>query len=277
MKTDLINYARFGYLRYISTGILLLMTGCGSGDVYYESSNRVPMTTVREEYNIDELNRYGEWVYLADYGNVWRPFVDLSWKPFYYGHWTYTDEGWAWISYEPFGWIVYHYGNWIYTPEFGWVWIPSYGKWSPARVQWMQYGDYVCWAPLPFKSVLWPRPWEQSNFDVWMVVRTNEFTSENVGQHRVDRTIVQSEPYRGEIILRRPEPRMIQERSGTEIRPVKINREKVVIGKREFGKMRIPNAENIRIEKYRPKVEKEVIKHPQERKEEHRETREEKR
>ena len=58
------------------------------------------------------LSEYGEWISVPRYGPVWRPYVVADWSPFYYGHWIWTDGGWAWVSYEPFGLLVYHYGYW---------------------------------------------------------------------------------------------------------------------------------------------------------------------
>ncbi|MDD5675985.1 MAG: hypothetical protein PHC61_17575, partial [Chitinivibrionales bacterium] len=83
--------------------------------------------------NFSELNDYGEWVMVPGYGSVWRPDADPGWRPFVYGHWVYSNEGWVWDSDEPFGWIVCHYGNWYNDREQGWVWVPGY-EWSPARV-----------------------------------------------------------------------------------------------------------------------------------------------
>ncbi len=237
----------------------LLLAGCVAGVVYRE---RPRPAAYQAEYNIEELNQYGEWVYAEDYGNVWRPFVDADWTPFYYGHWAYTDDGWTWISYEPFGWIVYHYGNWVYTPAYGWAWIPGDGKWSPARVQWVQYGDYVCWAPLAPRAVVWPHPWERRDHDVWVVVRSSDFASENIGAHLVDPTSIQWEAHRGAGITRGPELSAIQQRSSVPVQRIRIEREKVVVGNREFHRMRMPDSEKERVEKFRPRIEKEAVKRP---------------
>jgi hypothetical protein len=72
-----------------------------------------------------ELRDYGEWVYIADYGWVWRPRVATGWSPYYYGRWTWVSPyGWTWVSYEPWGWYPYHFGWWASDPFFGWVWCP---------------------------------------------------------------------------------------------------------------------------------------------------------
>ena len=96
----------------------------------------------------DGLSPYGEWVSAGSYGQVWRPRgVPGDWRPYYYGRWEWTSEGWLWVSDEPFGWATYHYGRWNYDPTWGWVWVPGY-QWAPAWVTWRYGPDYVGWAPL---------------------------------------------------------------------------------------------------------------------------------
>ncbi|MGC3998471.1 MAG: hypothetical protein QM767_13795 [Anaeromyxobacter sp.] len=93
------------------------------------------------------LAPYGQWVNVAGYGMVWRPHVAAGWRPYYYGRWEWTNEGWLWVSDEPFGWAAYHYGRWTYDGYYGWVWVPGY-QWAPAWVTWRYSGDVVGWAPL---------------------------------------------------------------------------------------------------------------------------------
>jgi hypothetical protein len=93
------------------------------------------------------LSPYGEWVVAGGYGNVWRPRVAAGWRPYYYGRWEWTNEGWLWVSDEPYGWAVYHYGRWAHDPYYGWIWVPGY-EWAPAWVSWRTSGDVVGWAPL---------------------------------------------------------------------------------------------------------------------------------
>jgi len=93
------------------------------------------------------LAPYGEWVVVGGYGRVWRPHVAAGWRPYYYGRWEWTNEGWLWVSDEPWGWAAYHYGRWNHDPYYGWVWVPGY-QWAPAWVSWRYSGDVVGWAPL---------------------------------------------------------------------------------------------------------------------------------
>jgi hypothetical protein len=94
------------------------------------------------------LAPYGEWMTVGAYGRVWRPLrVAAGWRPYYYGRWEWTDEGWLWVSDEPWGWAAYHYGRWAYDPSYGWIWIPGY-QWAPAWVTWRYSPEYIGWAPL---------------------------------------------------------------------------------------------------------------------------------
>jgi hypothetical protein len=93
------------------------------------------------------LSPYGQWVVAGPYGRVWRPNVAAGWRPYYYGRWEWTNEGWLWVSDEPWGWAPYHYGRWTFDSMYGWVWVPGY-QWAPAWVTWRYSGDAVGWAPL---------------------------------------------------------------------------------------------------------------------------------
>ena len=93
------------------------------------------------------LGGYGDWQQVGSYGTVWRPRVSAGWRPYYYGRWEWTTEGWLWVSDEPFGWATYHYGRWSWDRGMGWFWVPGY-QWAPAWVSWRYGDDAVGWAPL---------------------------------------------------------------------------------------------------------------------------------
>jgi hypothetical protein len=93
------------------------------------------------------LQPYGDWVVVGSYGSVWRPRVAAGWRPYHYGRWEWTNEGWMWVSDEPWGWAAYHYGRWAFDPYYGWIWVPGY-EWAPAWVSWRVSGDVIGWAPL---------------------------------------------------------------------------------------------------------------------------------
>ena len=110
----------------------------------------------------NDLDRYGEWYTVADYGPVWRPRVTLvDWAPYRYGRWRYRNScGWVWISDEPWGWAPYHYGRWVYTNRHGWCWVPGNmriagrPRWSPALVGFV-YSDHGTSIHISIGS----RPW----------------------------------------------------------------------------------------------------------------------
>jgi hypothetical protein len=130
--------------------------------------------------NFPDLDNYGEWIYMPGYGTVWRPDADPEWRPFMYGRWSYTNDGWMWNSDEPFGWIVSHYGNWYYSDDMGWVWVPGY-DWSPARVDWYVTDNEIAWAPL-FPPPLSGHP-RTSLRSHWMFCPVPFFTSADVRSH----------------------------------------------------------------------------------------------
>ena len=97
----------------------------------------------------DNLESYGDWREVGDYGYVWQPRdVDRDWRPYSDGRWVYTDAGWTWDSEEPYAWAVYHYGRWARLDQIGWVWVPG-TDWGPAWVSWRSSPGHIGWAPLP--------------------------------------------------------------------------------------------------------------------------------
>lgn len=104
-------------------------------------------------YGVSDLDRYGRWVTVDDYGPAWVPMVDASWSPYWDGRWWYRPTwGWTWVSYEPWGWLPYHYGRWCYTGAYGWAWLPgpSFGFhfFSPGLVRFYRGANWISWCPL---------------------------------------------------------------------------------------------------------------------------------
>jgi uncharacterized protein DUF6600/FecR-like protein len=73
----------------------------------------------------DDLDEYGRWEQVRDYGWVWSPRdVSADWAPYRSGHWVWQDPwGWTWVSSEPWGWAPYHYGRWTRISS-RWCWVP---------------------------------------------------------------------------------------------------------------------------------------------------------
>ncbi len=96
----------------------------------------------------EDLDSYGTWTEVPDYGPVWRPTVSVGWAPYRAGRWVYEPYwGWTWVSYDPWGWAPYHYGRWMmYDGWWGWWPGPAYGYpyyrpiWAPAYVSFFGWG-----------------------------------------------------------------------------------------------------------------------------------------
>jgi len=93
-----------------------------------------------------DLDAYGHWTEVPDYGQVWFPASDPGWVPYRDGRWVYEPYyGWTWVSYEPWGWAPYHYGRWfVYGGNWGWwpgpVYAGYYPVWAPAYVSFFGFG-----------------------------------------------------------------------------------------------------------------------------------------
>lgn len=111
----------------------------------------------------EELDAYGDWSYVNDYGWIWRPHVTVinnyhNWAPYRHGTWTWVwPYGWTWVGYEPWGWAPYHYGRWVYHNNY-WAWCPrsQYYRhrswWRPALVAFhISFGNHVSWYPLSYR------------------------------------------------------------------------------------------------------------------------------
>lgn len=124
---------------------------------------------------VSDLDSYGTWVFVADYGYCWRPrLVAPDWRPYRDGRWIWSVRwGWTWIPCEPWGWVPYHYGRWAWTSGCGWVWVPG-GVFGPGWVSWYSGPGWIAWVPLdPFDSACCWRMGVQ--FNVWTCVGIDDF------------------------------------------------------------------------------------------------------
>ncbi len=241
-------------LLFLSAFILLfLLASCATLDSQSNLDGNV-----QGGYNLSDLNSYGDWVNTNSYGRVWRPFVVDNWMPFDNGHWAYANGDWTWISYEPFGWIVYHYGYWYDDPSYGWVWVPSDGNWSPANVMWIDYGNYIGWAPRPPRGVTYGYPWERNQNRYWHVVKSDDFTKDNIRDYRVT-NLIRNENDGREILNRPPNRQLIERNIGRPIPEVKMQREPIKMRDRNIERMNLPQQENQRVEKNSPRVRRDVL------------------
>ena len=160
-----------------------------SRDDRADSSNYISA----EMTGYEDLDDYGHWRYVADYGPVWTPAgIGPGWAPYRFGHWVWVAPwGWTWVEDEPWGFAPFHYGRWAYV-ENGWCWVPGpvYVRpvYAPALVAFVGGGGFhlavgvgegVAWFPLGPREVYVP-PYRVSRVYVNNINITN--TRVNVTQ-----------------------------------------------------------------------------------------------
>ena len=72
----------------------------------------------------EDLDAYGSWQTVPQYGPVWYPGgIPGGWVPYRYGRWAWVSPwGWTWVDDEPWGWAPFHYGRWaMIGPRWGWM------------------------------------------------------------------------------------------------------------------------------------------------------------
>jgi len=122
-----------------------------------------------------DLDAYGQWRNVPDYGDVWVPNEPDGWVPYRDGNWVWEPSyGWTWVGYEPWGWAPYHYGRWFpYGSSWAWWPGPVYAGynpfWAPAYVSFWGWGGgwgfgfgFGGWGGfgwLPIGPCDWFHPW----------------------------------------------------------------------------------------------------------------------
>ena len=96
----------------------------------------------RDMVGWQDLDDYGDWRTVPDYGSVWVPRTVVSgWAPYHYGHWAWIEPwGWTWVDDAPWGFAPFHYGRWTYVGGY-WAWVPGpiavRPVYAPALVAWV--------------------------------------------------------------------------------------------------------------------------------------------
>lgn len=124
----------------------------------------------------DDLDDYGGWRPVPEYGTVWFPHtVIVGWAPYRFGHWVWISPwGWTWVDDAPWGFAPFHYGRWIVVGGL-WGWVPSSPRhvvgvayvrpvYAPALVAWVGGPHWgigvsvggVAWFPLGPRDVYCP-------------------------------------------------------------------------------------------------------------------------
>ena len=147
-----------------------------------------------------DMDAYGQWEQVPDYGYVWSPREAVGWAPYRHGRWIWQAYwGWTWLADEPWGWAPYHYGRW-FTYNDSWVWWPgpitSFYRpvYAPAYVSFFGFGarsgfgagfgggwGSIGWLPVgPCDFV---NPWwgsHRNNFNVVNVTNINTVRNVNM-------------------------------------------------------------------------------------------------
>ena len=73
-----------------------------------------------------DLDEYGAWDVVADYGPIWYPAgVAVGWCPYRFGRWVWVEPwGWTWLDETVWGFAPFHYGRWVLIGA-RWGWIPG--------------------------------------------------------------------------------------------------------------------------------------------------------
>lgn len=117
----------------------------------YERTDNL-VDTVSERYlpsgiaGASDLDHYGRWRVVGEYGPVWVPDgLPSGWAPYSLGRWVWDPYyQWTWIDDAPWGWAPFHYGRWVYLDSY-WAWAPGpavrVGVYSPALVAFFGIGS----------------------------------------------------------------------------------------------------------------------------------------
>jgi len=237
--------------------VLALVNGCSA---YLSGPPSAETSVIAQEY--PDLYDYGDWIDISPWGPVWQPYVGPDWSPFEYGNWLDTDDGWMWSSYEPWGNIVYHYGEWNYDPIYGWYWIPG-NTWSPARVRWAVYGDYIGWRPLGPDADHDRGPWVDHDHRMWTVVPARDFDHDNVGQYRLNNPPRMNDRDRRVRVFHSPTGPQIMRKTGHRPIKVPVTKEHRMVNDHRRTIVKLPPNEEHRVEQHREAVRREVLKHPE--------------
>jgi hypothetical protein len=143
---------------------------CRSRD-YHEDRLAAPYHVPSAMTGFEELDAYGGWETVADYGAVWYPkSVPADWAPYRDGHWVWVEPwGWTWVDAEPWGFAPFHYGRWASIDD-RWAWVPgnfapepvyapalvAFIETPPDVVSPVETAPTVGWFPLAPGEIYWP-------------------------------------------------------------------------------------------------------------------------
>src|SRR5665213_1550160 len=126
------------------------------------SSSVAPQYVSPEITGYEDLQIYGTWLPVPEYGVLWMPRqVPVTWAPYREGHWRWVPPwGWTWIDDQKWGFAPFHYGRWVNVGGI-WGWLPGPATdgqppaYAPALVTFVAAPDAtipeaapIAWAPL---------------------------------------------------------------------------------------------------------------------------------
>lgn len=133
-----------------------------------EDSIRSAAYVSRETTGVEQLDEYGDWRTVEEYGPVWFPRgMPATWAPYRFGRWVWVSPwGWTWIDEAPWGFAPLHYGRWVVVGG-AWGWFPGVvvarPVFAPALVAWfgapgvsVTVGAPIGWFPLGPREVYVP-------------------------------------------------------------------------------------------------------------------------
>jgi hypothetical protein len=136
-------------------------TWCAGRDRREEEAVSVRYVS-REMVGYEDLDEFGTWRTVPDYGDVWVPAaMPVGWAPYRFGHWMWIEPwGWTWVDDMAWGFAPFHYGRWAHV-QGTWMWVPgrvvARPVYAPALVafvggnSWhaaLSIGSGVAWFPL---------------------------------------------------------------------------------------------------------------------------------
>jgi len=163
----------------------LVITGISGGDAFDRwcaERDQSDVQPVAAQYVSDDvvgyqdLDSYGDWQTVDDYGAVWFPTdVSADWAPYGDGNWAFIAPwGWTWVDALPWGFAPFHYGRWAFI-HHAWGWIPGprlrRPVYAPALVAFVGGGSWgtsagdgrrpIGWFPLGPGEIY--NPWYQAS------------------------------------------------------------------------------------------------------------------
>jgi len=138
----------------------------------------------------EDLDDYGVWNEVPEYGHIWVPRVAVGWSPYSTGHWAYVAPwGWTWVDDAPWGYAPFHYGRWVYTGGYwGWAPGPVYVRpvYAPALVAWFGGGGWGVsfgfgWCPLGWGEPFYP--WYHHGYGYFRSVNISNTYIHNINNY----------------------------------------------------------------------------------------------